>query len=501
MGLSRYLAAALLAAGLVIGSMAAAADLPGDKDVAAGQKALSAGDSDGWRVNVEKAAKKGNVFAMAELAAAYFYGDPLELDWKRSAYWAEMAAAKGDARANFFIARIYASPRQDIERPYPFDEAKAVPYFEKAFDGGFGSAGAFLGYYYASGKAGLPVDQAKAAYYYRPAVFEGYSSAAVNLGLQYERGEGVPKDLRAAKVMYLIAAQMGEPKPIEWLADMAETAPLAPEVNAIYAQGEQLIIKSATDAELSANKVKAMAFTRDAAERGHATAIAAMTDAHQYGRDGVEQDYDWARKWALTGAELGNDVSMTIVAQYFLKGTGGPVDLKAGRFWMEQSALSGNSLAMFYLAQIYDGDYGFPQNDALAIYWYKQAYAKGSIKAEKVLKDRGLLRLAPEQEAFIDRIERDGPRRTSASDFAFDVAQYCKFGGKKCHELSVASRRFMEDQNASAAEANMQRIWNLNSDKTSDAEARARSECTRRKTENLQRYTYGQQDWYYVGGC
>lgn len=109
----------------------------------------------------------------------------------------------------------------------------------------------------------------------------------------------------------------------------------------------------------------------------------------------------------------------------------------------------------------------------------------------------------PQAQAFIDRIHRDGPDRSSVEKFTLDVAFYCKYGGPRCHELSVAARRFQQDHNANADAANMARLWNVYSkqDPNADARWRERSQCMQKKTESIQKHTYGQQDWYYTGSC
>jgi hypothetical protein len=157
---------------------------------------------------------------------------------------------------------------------------------------------------------------------------------------------------------------------------------------------------------------------------------------------------------------------------------------------------------MMTLAQIYDGDKGLAPNEALAIYWYKQAYAKNWYGAEQVLLTRGVLKPDPVAAAFIARIEAQGPDRSSSTAFTVDVAQYCKYGGSRCTALSIEARRFEGAQNSAASSANMARLWNVySSPSESDDKWRQRSQCMQRKTQSIQRHTYGQQDWYYSGSC
>ncbi|RYD59775.1 MAG: sel1 repeat family protein, partial [Sphingomonadales bacterium] len=175
---------------------------------------------------------------------------------------------------------------------------------------------------------------------------------------------------------------------------------------------------------------------------------------------------------------------------------------RLARFWYEKSALQGNAQSMMALARIYDGEAGLPPNEALAIYWYKEAYKKRWLGAEQALLARGLLQPDPVSTAFIQRIESQGPDRSSLSAFTFDVAQYCKYGGSRCTALSIEAVKMEREHNAGVASANTARLWNVYSKPgESDAAWRARSQCMSRKTESIQRHTYGQQDWYYSGSC
>jgi TPR repeat protein len=201
---------------------------------------------------------------------------------------------------------------------------------------------------------------------------------------------------------------------------------------------------------------------------------------------------------------MGHNSDQNIIVQMMLKGIGGPRNTQGALLVREGRPLGGNSLAMSFLAQIYDGDDGLPPNDALATYWWFEAYEKGSPTATKVLQDRGLIAKRDlAAQAFVDRIDRNGPDRSSVATFTLEVAQYCKYDGDRCHELSVAALQFQRSQNSAAESANMARLWNTysSSGATDDAKWRERSDCMKRKTESIQRHTYGQQDWYYSGAC
>lgn len=180
---------------------------------------------------------------------------------------------------------------------------------------------------------------------------------------------------------------------------------------------------------------------------------------------------------------------------------GGKYD-KAVAFY-KCAADKGNTKAMINLALMYDKGDGIARNDALATYWYKVAYGKGSITAENVLKARGLIQPGPQAQAFIEHIHQNGPRKISVSDYMYDAAMYCKFGGLRCHEYTVAAHKFMNDANAQAESANLQRVWIVYAAPSGadDAAWCAKSECMQKKADSIQRITYGQPDWKFAGGC
>ncbi|HEX7707984.1 MAG TPA: tetratricopeptide repeat protein, partial [Thermoanaerobaculia bacterium] len=310
------------------------------------------------------------------------------------------------------------------------------------------------------------------------------------------------KNEAAARLWYLRAAILGHADAEKEFAARVGFGIASPEGEKLWDEANRIRAKASTDAEFAVAKKQAFPLYLQAAELGHTMSIDRMVDSYQYG-DGVEKSMERAREWAQIAAELGNPSNQTILAQYMLHGTGGPRNTQGARFWFEQAALTGNSVARMFLAKIYDGEFGFPPNEALATYWWIEAYKVGNMTAELELKRRGLLEPDPQSQAVIERMHRDGPDRSSVEKFTYDVAVYCKFGGPRCHEFSIAARRFQQEHNASADAANMARLWNVYSNKDPDADRkwRERSDCMKKKTDALQRHTYGQQDWYYTGAC
>lgn len=126
-------------------------------------------------------------------------------------------------------------------------------------------------------------------------------------------------------------------------------------------------------------------------------------------------------------------------------------------------------------------------------------WQKLSVEIEQQQKATQAAALAAARVEFMARIDRDG------STDKFEVEQYCAYGGRNCQALRGLAHQTELQQNRAAEAANMQRIQNLYGDQRSqderDREARARSECMKRKTDSINRQTYGEQDWRYAGEC
>jgi TPR repeat protein len=439
-----------------------------------------------------QAAEKGNVRSMLNLGFQYRTGQGVEPNPAESLRWYRRAAEAGDSTGMYWLADAHYKAKE-----FP----QAMQWFRKSSDAGDSDSTLMVGYMYSHGE-GVELDAEKAFAFYLTAARAGNNGAMFNIGEYYKNGKGVAQNGSAARFWYLRAAMSGSEDASEQFAQLAASE--SADGARLYALAEKTRNSASTNAAFEAAKIKAFPIMMESAEMGYLPAVATIVNAYQYG-DGVAKDMAKAREWALISAEMGNDSSQTVLAQYMLEGVGGPRNTQGARFWFEKAALAGNSLAMWKLARIYDGDYGLPPNAALASFWWFEAFKAGSPTAEKVLIDRGLIEKQrdPAARAFVERIDRDGPDFTSVQTFTFDVAQYCTYDGPRCHELSVAARKFQDSHNAGADAANMARLWNMYAPNDADADRkwRERSDCMAKKTESIQKHTYGQQDWYYAGSC
>jgi TPR repeat protein len=102
------------------------------------------------------------------------------------------AAQRGDARAQYDLARCYARGAG-----VPQDYAKAAASLRQSADQGYAIAQADLGSYYARG-LGVSKDLSEALKWYRKAAAQRDALAEYCLGYAYAHGEGVPTNFDEA---------------------------------------------------------------------------------------------------------------------------------------------------------------------------------------------------------------------------------------------------------------------------------------------------------------
>ena len=148
-------------------------------------------------------ATKDDSKAQYELAFRLYKGDGMEKDYSASAYWAEKAAASGNASAAFLAGLLYYGGMGVAQ-----DYKKAKEYFMQAHNGGNFEACYNLGMMYESG-FGCLVDYDEAAKWYTIGDNNDIAAASNNLGLMYLNGKGVPNDGSRALRLFSKAMEKG----------------------------------------------------------------------------------------------------------------------------------------------------------------------------------------------------------------------------------------------------------------------------------------------------
>lgn len=296
----------------------------------------------------------------------------------------------------------------------------------------------------------------------------------------------------------------------------------------------QAVMEMASRAKTPEEK---LAWQQKAAAGGTPEAMVQMGDHHR-----AKGDNKAALEWYRKAAAKGSEPARKAVAQL--------TDATALR--LQATAATGDAEAMYQLGEYFRAGNWAGKDAAVAQNWYLNAAGKGHVNANyqaalgsaQTADKSRLMRVAAtgghadalkwvadddrriaaekqrqqqqaeearrqaeakrqqqiaDQQAFVARIDREG------TIDSYEAEVYCRYGGRRCDEMRRQARVAMEQQNRAAEAANMRRIQNLYSDgKSSDQrnmEYRNRSECMQKKTESLDKYSRGQQSWYYGGEC
>jgi TPR repeat protein len=225
------------------------------------------------------------------------------------------AAAKGDPKVEFTLARDYANGK-GVTRDY----ARAIDYARQAAAHGYAPAETGLGAFYARG-LGVPQDFAEALQWYRKAAAQGDSLAEYSLGSAYAHGDGVSKDMSQALKWWQLSAAQGQV--------YAENA-----LGQFYFQGEHY-------GDTNINYGMAAKWLLKASEQDYLGAMNNLAYLYQHGL-GVKEDWQQALKWYRRAAERGDAMAQANLGSMYESGDGVPIDKVEAFKWYSLSAEQGN---------------------------------------------------------------------------------------------------------------------------------------------------------------
>ncbi len=145
------------------------------------------------------------VAGMAEAMSAY-----RQADYAGAARQMRPLAESGDAKAQFWLGRLYAGGHG-----VPKDHKEAMRWFERAGAQGHVMAQLSLGVMYEKGYSRRHGYGAAMAWY-RKAAMQGNAAAQFNLGRMYRLGHGVLQDFVQAYKWFALAAAQGNETARRW---------------------------------------------------------------------------------------------------------------------------------------------------------------------------------------------------------------------------------------------------------------------------------------------
>ena len=151
-------------------------------------------------------AKAGDEDAQMAVALAYDIGSGTRKSPLQAAHWYRLAAQRGNARAQFRLARILHTGARNLEKNMPL----AAQLYEAAANQGHHEAEYWTGYCYEQGE-GVAPDLKKAVEWYTKAADGGAAAANNSLGLIYLSGKNMARDLNRAFRFFKAAADQGDP--------------------------------------------------------------------------------------------------------------------------------------------------------------------------------------------------------------------------------------------------------------------------------------------------
>jgi hypothetical protein len=309
--------------------------------------------------------------------------------YRSSADLMRVAAAKGDAEAQFQLGHLFLAGHGTSKNP-----AEALRWLLRSGDQCHPGAQALLGSVFETG-VGVQVDLKEAATWYQKAAEAGLEEAQVRLGQLYAEGRGVAQDGKLALLWFGKA----------WRAGNAEAARRIAEAHLFDAIGVQ-------DSEV------ALEYYRHAAELGDEEAQWYLVDAYRWG-EGAERNRSEAIHWLKVLGEEGNDADALMELSRMYEGGEGikPNEAKALEY-LHSAAEGGCIEAQALLGLQLQCGRGLPQDNEDAYFWLSLAGSRG----EDVEPQLGLCKaqLAPEviqqlDERIADRLAHQ-PKEGSCSN-------------------------------------------------------------------------------------
>ena len=223
--------------------------------------------------------------------------------WANKLDMYHLAAARGDARAQYNLGVIYYNGEG-----VPHNYKEAVKWYYLAAAQGDARAQYNLGAIYHNG-AVVPQNYKEAVKCYRLAAAQGHVKAQFRLGVMYNSGEGVSKNKVYAYMWLNLAVASGDEDASEY-KDIMVREMTAPEYHLAAARGD---------------------------------ARAQYNLGYMYSKgEGVPRDYKEAVKWYRLAAAQGDARAQYNLGHMYSKGEGVPVDKVYAYMWWNLSAASGS---------------------------------------------------------------------------------------------------------------------------------------------------------------
>lgn len=306
--------------------------------------------------------KAGEAACTANLGMCYYWGNGVEADLQKAAFYNEKAAKAGVPMAMYDTGLNYEygyGVAQNIE--------KALYWLEKAADEEYGDAFIVLGDMYYVGDH-VEKDLEKAFHYYQEAERLGMEISKLFLAGFYADGAVVEKDIEKAKKLYQEAYD-----------HIYEEAAINNDHEAQFRLGSMYFF-GRPEIDIKPNYLQAAEWYHKAVENGQHQAENTLGIMYYLGL-GVGQSYEEAFKWFQKAAERKNVAAIGNMGKCYFFGRGIDKDLKKAADCHSTAANLGYSNSQGFLGEMYMKGDGVEQNYTKAVYWLKKGCENGERSA------------------------------------------------------------------------------------------------------------------------
>jgi hypothetical protein len=236
---------------------------------------------------------------------------------------ARLLAEKGNAKAQFFMAKFYAKGDG-----VPQDFTKAVEFYRRSAAQGYSKAQNNLGALYARG-LGVTQDFSEALKWFGKAAEQGDPAGEFSFGLYHELGLGVATNKAEALKWYQKAAEQNQPD--------AELA-----LGNLYLLGDK-------DLGIKVDLKKSLPWLEKAAAQGSVAACNSLGFLYECGGSGVDKDEHAALKWYRQAAEGNDGRGQMNLGRFYLEGRSVDKDLVEAYKWFFLASRNGAGVAQHFL--------------------------------------------------------------------------------------------------------------------------------------------------------
>lgn len=299
----------------------------------------------GYLYLVNKKSQAGDAVASLELGKAYYFGDKVTVNFRKSRSLYEQAAEGGAKGVDTWLDAL------------PKDYIHVQSLIRGARKGELVSY-VTLGDFYRDGD-GVTKDVKLADYWYREAAEKGHGEAMHRLGLFM---------LDEAKINYQYK------KSIYWLEKSAEAGVVKAQVKLGYLYTGEVF-------NLITNPEKAIYWLEKAAGDGDATAQYYLSEI--YGGDFLHmrrshRDAEKSKKWCRMSAVGGNAKAQNSLGYMLWKSQ----KYDEAIVWYEKSAKQGCGTAQFNLGICYGNGQGVDKSERESAYWHQEAAKQGIVDSQ-----------------------------------------------------------------------------------------------------------------------